>query len=620
MSDSLTVELPKFTKEDFLKTSAPFDFLYQFYDNSFLLTQYREQMKAYAKSVGVNGFMQLWKCYLEAKRGNTSPSIYNSTLFEEQEIELDSGEYVCDDYGVVKPGRNGYELVVCKHPILPVQRLINIDSGEERLSIAFKKGHTWRHTIVEKTTLASATGILQLAAQGILVNAENAKALSSYLFELEQLNYDRLPEQRSVGRVGWVGDHGFSPYVDELVFDGDRSFKCIFDSITERGSYDKWLSVVKEVRAKKSITARLQIAAAFASVILEPCGLLPFFLHIWGGSEYGKTVGMMVAASVWASPRMGDYITTFNGTAVSQELLAGFLNSLPMCLDELQIQASQGVKDFDKIIYMLTEGVGRGRGAKAGGLQKVSSWRNCMITTGEFPITNSSSMGGAVNRVIECECTEYVHDDLPGVCEIITKNYGFAGEIFVEWLSDEDNIKRIQVLQKDYYRRLLDLDSTAKQAASLSAILAADEIATDIIFKDGINLTINDIKGVIKDTAKVEANRRVYDFIMDFVAVHSRNFARNSYGDYDSEVYGAVEDDCIYIIKSVLENALKQENMNLTAFLSWAKRNNYIECDAGHTTKLKRINGNRLRCVCVRVVGDFSLDGLGGVDDEELPL
>ena len=93
-----------------------------------------------------------------------------------------------------------------------------------------------------------------------------------------------------------------------------------------------------------------------------------------------------------------------------------------MCVDELQIQSSAGVKDFDKIIYQLTEGVGRTRGAKTGGLQKINSWRNCIITNGEQPISNANSGGGAVNRIIEFECSEKVYSDLVWICSVINEN------------------------------------------------------------------------------------------------------------------------------------------------------------------------------------------------------
>ena len=152
--------------------------------------------------------------------------------------------------------------------------------------------------------------------------------------------------------MGWVGQHGFSPYVDDLAFDGENNFKHIFDAVKSDGFYSEWLNAMKKLRAEKS-AGRLFLAASFASVILEPCGLLPFFLHAWGGTEVGKTVGLMIATSVWACPKMGEYITTFNSTLVGQEMTATFLNSLPMCVDELQIQSSAGIKDFDKIIYQI---------------------------------------------------------------------------------------------------------------------------------------------------------------------------------------------------------------------------------------------------------------------------
>ena len=587
----------QFTKDDFLYTQKPFDFLYDFKDKPFEMAQYREQMKEYAKAIGVLGFAGLWKAYLESKKG-FGGQVYNATNFDGQELILDSGSYLCNDLGVTTSDRTGYEVVVCQHPIMPIQRLINIDNGEERLKIAYKKGWHWRKIIVEKSVLASSTSILQLANQGVMVNSENAKALSSYIFEMEQMNYDAIPEQKSVSRLGWVGEHGFSPYVEDLEFDGEQSFRHIFNSIHEKGGFAEWVDIMQKIR-KHGVAGRLVLASSFASVLLEPLGLLSFFVHLWGSSEVGKSVSLMIAASVWGSCKMGDYIGTFNSTSVAQELQASFLNSLPMCMDELQIQASQGVKDFDKIIYMLAEGVGKARGQKTGGLQKLSSWRNCIITTGEFPITSSSSGGGAVNRIIEYECEEPVYSDLPKVCEIITKNYGFAGRIFVEWLQEEGNIEKVYERQKHYFRELLKNDSTSKQSASMSAILTADEIVTDLIFKDGLNLKINDVFKILAKKETVDANRRAYDYIVELVARNPNKFKRNDFGEYQGEVWGCKECDKIYIIKSVLERELKQEGFNVTAFLSWAKRNKMIEADENRTTVRKTINGSRVPCVCI---------------------
>ena len=610
--------IPDYTADDFYNSSEPYVFLYQYKDDKFLLGQMRERLKAQAAKVGVRGFIGLWNAYLETINQKRGISMDNATQFEGQEIELFSGQYVCDEYGVSMTDKYGYEQTICRHPIMPVERLVNIDSGEERLKLAYKKGRAWRTIIVEKSVIASSSSILQLASNGIMVNSENAKALSTYILEMEQLNYELIPEQKSVGRLGWVGEHGFSPFVDDLVFDGETNFKHIFNAVKPEGSRAAWVYAMHDLRKEKS-PGRLFLAASFASAILEPCGLLPFFLHAWGGTEVGKTVGLMIAASVWACPKMGEYISTFNSTLVGQEMTATFLNSLPMCVDELQIQSSAGIRDFDRIIYQLTEGVGRTRGAKTGGLQKMNTWKNCIITNGEHPISNANSGGGAVNRVIEFECDEKVYSDLVGICAVIQSNYGFAGREFVEYLQSEGAFDRVNALQKEYYRELLKSDSTDKQAASASAILAADHIATELIFKDGNNLTVADLEKIMTKKAEVNVNYRALDFIYELVERNPNKFKANDFGEYQGEVWGKSEETCIYIIKSVFDREMGNGGFNSTAFLAWAKRNNVTYTDNGKRTKKARITGSATNCVCIRKnLNDF--DAIMYEETEMLPL
>lgn len=592
------IEIPDYGVDDYYNSSAPYEFLYQFKDDKFMLRQLCEKMKAKAGALGVKAFMSLWNAYCEMMAQQSGMKLDNATNFDGQPLELFSGEYICDEYGVMVQDKYGYEQPVCRHPIMPIQRLVNIDSGEERLELAFKKGRSWRSSIVEKSVIASSSSILHLAANGIMVNSENAKALSTYLLEIENLNYDTLPEQKSVGRLGWVGNHGFSPYVDGLAFDGENNFKHIFSAVKSSGERQEWIDTMIELRKEKT-PGRLFLAASFASVIIEPCGLLPFFLHAWGGTEVGKTVGLMIAASVWASPRLGEYITTFNSTLVGQEMMASFLNSLPMCIDELQIQSSAGIKDFDKIIYQLTEGVGRTRGAKTGGLQKVNTWKNCFITNGEHPISNANSGGGAVNRIIEFECEQPVYSDLPEICRVISQNYGFAGHEFIEYLQSDGAIDRVNNLQKKYYREILKNGGTDKQSASVSAILAADHIATELIFKDGNNLTVEDMAKIMLKKEEVNVNKRAYDYVLELVARNPNKFHPNENGDYQGEVWGKIDGEKVYIIKSVFDREMGYLGFNAAAFLSWAKRVGLSATAKDRRTIVTRIGGAVTNCVCI---------------------
>ena len=613
--------IPKFEKDDYLYSDIPYKWLCENADNDFQLEQLKQQMKIAAGDLGVRCFVSMFDKYQKSLKRKRDPDTGNATRFEGQEIELYSGEYICDESGVYVPSKLGFTYEVCCHPIMPVRRLVNIDSGEERLEISYKKGNAWRHHIAEKSMLASSNQILQLAAYGIMVNSENAKMLSTYLLKIENLNYNTIQEQRSVGRLGWVQSHGFSPYVDDLVFDGETSFRHIFNAVKSKGSREKWLDAMRKVRAEKGV-GRLFLATSFASVLLEPCGLLPFFLHAWGFTESGKTVGLMIAASVWACPKIGEYITTFNSTAVGQEMTASFLNSLPMCLDELQIQSSAGIKDFDKMIYQLTEGVGRTRGAKTGGLQKQNTWKCCIITNGEHPISNANSGGGAINRIIEFECAEKVYSDLKGLCDVMNDNYGFAGREFVEYLQTDGAFDRVSKMQKEFYRELLKSDSTDKQAASASAILTADAIATELIFQDENALTVEDLSKIMMKKSEVNVNVRCLQYIYELVARNPLHFRPNDFGEYRLDVWGKQETDKIFIIKSVFDEQLKNAGYNSTAFLSWAKRNEYILCDNNRRTKNAQVNGNVVPTVCIVKKSEEQLNTFVDVSalDDDLPV
>lgn len=555
-------------------------------------------MTIWAKSVGVNGFKKLYKAYIDSLRiKNKEIMVPNVTQFDGQEMELDSGRWVADEFGIRTDGPYGSDIEACNHPIMPVLRLVNIDTGAEKLQIAYRKGKQWRKVIAEKGVLASANKILELANVGVAVTSESAKHLVQYFYDLESLNYDRIPEKNSVSRLGWIEDEGFSPYVEELVFDGDANFRTFFESVKKRGSMEKWLGMARGIR-QKSVFARVILASAFASVLVKPLGGLPFFVHLWGGTESGKTVGLMLAASVWANPEIGRFIHTFNSTAVGREKSAAFVNSLPLILDELQIVKDK--REFDKDIYMLSEGAGRTRGTKSGGVDKTPTWANCILTSGEMPITGAGSGGGAVNRIIEIECREKLFEDPRDVADTVRKNYGFAGRAFVEHLQQDGAMERAADLFKRYSVQLGEGDTTEKQAMAAALVLTADNLATEWIFKDGRALTAGEISEFLRTKASVSAHERGYQYLCETISQNANKFLG---GDTPvSDVWGRLEDDdTAIVIRKVFDSICADGGYNAQALLSWLAQNNYLQTSKPHLTKTVRINNIPTRCVVLRL-------------------
>lgn len=612
-------ELPVYTRDDYLTTTKPFEYLYAHKENKFEMRQLMGRMSIQAQAVGVRNLTTLFKDYMETVSGTITPG-FNRTDFTGQEMELDCGGWTASDTGIYGTDKMGFEVVACYHPIMPVQRLVNVDTREHKVMLAYRLSRRWDTVIVDRNVISDSRSIIGLSRYGIMVNSETGKALVRYLADVEQLNYDLIPEVPSVGRLGWIEGYGFSPYEEELVFDGEETYRTRFESIQEHGSREAWLDCVRAVRSGKTpgnVVARIVLAASFASVLVGPCHCLPFFVHLWGGSETGKSLSLVLAASVWANPEIGVYIQTFNATEVGKELGAAFCNSLPLIIDELQL-VKDNRKDFDRMIYQLSEGVGRARGRKQGGLQKTPTWRNCVITTGEFPIISANSGEGAVNRTIEVDCHDTkLFDEPKKTATSLYANYGFAGREFVEHLMEDGVIERVQKLQEGLQEALKTGDTMDKQTASAALILAADRLAEEWIFQDSVLLQPDDIRPYLVSKETVNQNARALQYLYDFININQSRFSPGA-DAHQGEVWGDLDDDYAYIIRSKFDQILQDEGYNASAFLGWAKNNNLIlPGKDGKMTRTKRINGRVSRCIWLKM--DNYLNDFEGNGEELLP-
>ena len=595
--------IPEFTLEDF-QSERPYEWLYAQKDNKFMLQILLSKVQEMAKRAKFPGFMRIWNSYVESKSPKATILGSNQTMFPKQPAQLECGQYVADEYGVSRLNEMGAEVEVISHPLMPIRRVTNIESLEEKMEITYCRGNDpWKTLTVSREMLASAQKIIGLAKQGVAVNSENAKEVVRYMATLESLNYDALPRQESISHMGWLPDGTFAPYAEKIAYDGESpEFARMYDDFKQTGSEQTWMELAKEVRNGKSIPARIALAASFASPLVSICNALPFFVHLWGTQGCGKTVGLMLAASVWGNPTVGRYIKTFGGTKVSQELYAAFCGNMPILLDELQVISDRRM--FDDIIYMLCEGVSKGRGAKEGGLQLQRHWSSCIITTGEMPIVQSNSGGGAAVRTIEVNYGgEPLFEDARSMANSLKENYGWAGRRFISLLQNEQYRESLKGIQKKFYNALSG-EIQDKQVLSASILLAADKLADLGIFKDGKALTVDEIRPYLITREEADVNERCYQWLTGFIGANPRRF--DSEDQNNGELWGKIEDDYVFFIKSVFERVLKQEGYSAGAFLTWARRKNLLKGENyGVGSKNNRMTCrktfNKIATVCVGI-------------------
>lgn len=636
--------MPVWTAGDF-ETEKPYRWLYGLHLSRFELRRSLNMLIAIGVKLGVKKLtiQQYWNDFLADQKPAQSVGSNFVTEFPEQEKilgdgkTLNAGRYQCDERGVSYMGTFGEWVQVISHPLMPVKRIVDVETNAENLQIAYTrilqntKGDfiaNWKSMIASRETLASAQRIISLAKNGIAVNSENAKEVVKYLSELENLNYSELDTQLSCSHMGWMPDGQFAPYTDKLVFGGESDeFMRLYGGFHPEGSEQAWMDIAKKVRTGKSVPARIALAASFAAPLVQKLGALSFFVHFWGLQGSGKTVALLLAASVWGNPQIGGYIKSFSGTKVSMELFSAFCGNLPVLLDELQVISDR--KSFDDIIYSLCEGVSKGRGAKDGGLQTSRRWATVFLTTGEMPIVQSNSGGGAAVRTIEVNYGgEPFFEDARTVANTLKQNYGFAGRKFIDALREEGTLDALRDIQKDYYTKLAG-DIQDKQVLSASLLLAADKLADIAVFQDGKALTVEDIKPYLITQEQADMNQRGYQYLMGWIDSNAGHF-ESSIEDNKGQQWGIIEKDpddgkkeIAYINNVVFEKAMKDGNFFPTAFLSWAKRKGLLRTQRPNSNKIqKQIAKARTYCVAIYMPDkdDDLLSGCVKVEDDDLPF
>ena len=602
--------------EDFY-TEKPYQAIYKYVSAPFVFESAVAKMEANAREVGFKRFKTMLKTFAKAEAEcRCNSMLSNMTEFCGPYQQLDCGQWIATDAGIYRINAKGIRECACAHPIMPIERLENIDTGEVRIKLAYRcsaKDAKWKTIIVPKKVIAASREIVHLANHGISVTSNTASVLVDFLNEIENRNFGVIPQIKSIGQLGYIEGEGFLPYTDNVVFDGDDSFHQLYKCVHQKGIITEWIRIAHECR-NMSQTAKIMLAASFASPLLSIVGALPFFVHLWAvNSATGKTVALMLAASVWGNPELGSYLQTFNSTQVGQERTAAFLNHLPMCIDELQLTTdSFGHSHYD--VYQLAQGVGRSRGKKQGGIDVAPTWSCCFLSTGESPITKESSGAGAINRVIDIECSpgDAVIKDGPRVAGILKRNYGMAGKIFISELYKSDGLterlEKICHVYQSYYSELLEGNSTEKQAMAAAVILTADLLIGKWIFNDQSEmvwdpLMPDEITTFLASKETVSAGQRAYEWLCDWVAANSNHF-HNDMQTAQGELYGQLDEGMAYIIRGVFNKAMKDAGFSSKAILSYFRTNGLIVVREKGFAQTKRIGQLTPQCIWLKLPRD----------------
>lgn len=392
--------------------------------------------------------------------------------------------WIYSDKGISHIDEKTYgPVMVCRTPIILTQRLRSLETGEEKIEIAFKRDDEWHRAIYPRSTIFTARGITVLADLGCTVTSENAKQVVRFLSALEAENIDIITKADATSSFGWQPGKRFIPGHDkDIVLDIDPSQKGMAAAYCQNGTMADWLKMIKPHRSRDKF--RFILAASFTAPLLRIIKQRIFFVYNWGGSKGGKTAALKAALSVWGDPER--LMVNFNATQVGLERTASFYCDLPLGIDERQL-AGNNQNSLEKIVYMIASGTGKIRGAKSGGIQATQTWRTVALATGEEPLSTETSQTGVSTRVLEIYGGPFDDEREASVMHQQSgMNCGWAGPAYIGMLlhTDERSIteKYDEMMQYVYQ---ISKGKSGSHIAGIAAAALADAIIDTWVFNNG---------------------------------------------------------------------------------------------------------------------------------------
>lgn len=326
----------------------------------------------------------------------------------------------------------------------------------------------------------------------------------------------------------------------------------------------------------------------------------------------------MTGQSIFGNPSQTDNKgigINFNCTSAGLEYRLNAYNNIPLFINEMQHQ--KDAKDYDKILFLISEGKGKTRSTKNGGLSRENSWNNVVITNGEKDIIKSNSNAGAYNRCLSYEMTNYSYENLSEVADFVKENYGTPIREILKNLDDFD----CKAIYKKKLEEVNEIDITNKQKILLAILMTADKLIVDILFKDNYYLTLADFEDKVIRKEEVVIEERAYENIRDWFISERRHFLSSdddnevNNQDLKVEIYGKeLEFGKVAIISSVLRDALEKMGYDEKEVINAWKRKNYLNNEKGRNTRVIRINNVCTRCIVL----DLKKDIVGEEDEENI--
>lgn len=228
-----------------------------------------------------------------------------------------------------------------------------------------------------------------LADQGLSLYRANAQGGNAHVAEFIRTR-DVERYFQTTDSYGWL-ELGKKFIIPNATFGDADGQETIYNGETEHapqygqgGTLQQWQDTIG-TNAKHSSRVAFAVCMAFASPLLRFTNEGSGGFHLVGKSSMGKTTAIRAGVSVWGQvlEDAGEMKVSWNATGNGLELAAKSHTDLPLFIDELG-QGENARVDFEQVVYMLGNGVGKRRMTKDAKGSTLSNWRLLFLSAGEY--------------------------------------------------------------------------------------------------------------------------------------------------------------------------------------------------------------------------------------------
>jgi putative DNA primase/helicase len=527
---------------------------------------------------------------------------------------------------------------IASAPIFIGGRTVDVYTGEAKRQVIWRGPSGWCSRVIERRTILDASKIVLLTNLEAPINSNSSGQMVAYLADFEAENNHRFPVVRSAARMGWQPDGGFL-LPDVFYAENDEAssnfaltppsgLETLSSGWTTAGTWEEWLGAMELVSSFPYMYIAMYAGAA--APLLSILKVPGFVVDFSGETSGGKTTALRFAASVWGRPAES-YPTamySWDATKVWIERTSGFLNNLPLILDETK--RARHPRIIRDVIYDFCQGQGRGRGSVEG-TRHTESWRSILISSGEGAATSFSQDAGTRARVLSLKGKPLGTDVDIGsrVSEeaqiILAENYGHLGRRVAQYLvankANHDDIRQIFQRAREKYAGIAKTAVSRRHAGHLAVL----EVIAAITHLLGVPQPDVDPFGYLiesQEMAGLDADRPLAALqdLLSWCATHQTRF----WGRGDTDFHGHSKtpsvgwagcwgsgDDWDYIAISVItfKQVIKEIGHDPDEIIQrWTSRGWLSVGNGRHRSRVVRVDGAPTRCYCIdRSASDFAL-------------